>query len=173
MKQQELFPIGYITKTKGLKGEIQLYFQVNNPEAYQNLESVFIEINNKPVPFFISKLAIQKNVAYIYLEDIDHVDKAVKLLKKTVYIAASKKPKESKEFTLADLKGFFVVDETEGDLGLISEVKTMPSQTLASVVYKNTEILFPLNEQFMKNIDTKERILYVRLPDGLLDVYLG
>ncbi len=94
MKKEEYFPLGYITKTRGLKGELQLFFEVEYPEQYENLESVFIEINKKPVPFFISSIHIQKSVGYIYLEDIDHIDKATPLVKKTVLITEKQKPKK-------------------------------------------------------------------------------
>ncbi len=55
MKPEETFYIGYITKTKGLKGELQLYFEYDAPELL-DLDVVFAEINGKMVPFFVSSL---------------------------------------------------------------------------------------------------------------------
>ncbi len=172
MKQQELITIGYLTKTKGLKGELQLFFQIDNPEAYSKLESVFIDINNKPVPFFIEKISIRKNVAYIYFEGIDHIDKAQTLLKKPVSVSISQAPKVSKEFKPSDLKGFLVIDENIGELGPVKEVLSMPQQTLISLDYQDKEILFPYNEHFTRKLDKKNRKLLVALPDGLIDLYL-
>ena len=40
------------------------------------------------------------------------------------------------------------------------------------VSYKETEILFPLNEDFIVEIDDEEKILTLDLPEGLLDIYL-
>ena len=47
MKAEDLFQIGYITKTKGLKGEVQVYFDVDDPENYLTADSVFLEIGGK------------------------------------------------------------------------------------------------------------------------------
>ncbi len=170
--ESKYFQIGTIKKTKGLKGEVQLYFEVENPEAYQNLESVFIEINNKPVPFFITAFRIQKNVAYLYLETVDHIDKASPLVNKKVLIYKKQKPKESKAFKVEDLKGYLVVDESLGELSIIDSIEQMPQQTMATMQYQNKEVLFPINVQFVKQIDKVSKTLHVNLPEGLLDIYL-
>ena len=173
MKKEEYFPLGYITKTRGLKGELQLFFEVEHPEEYQNLESVFIEINKKPVPFFISSITIQKNVAYIYLEDIDHIDKATPLVKKTVLITAKQKPKKPKVFRIEDLKGYFMIDKTVGELGIVEEILKMPQQNIAVVFYQNKEVLVPLNDVIMTDVNHSKKEISVDLPEGLLDIYLN
>jgi 16S rRNA processing protein RimM len=60
MKIEDCFYIGYITKTKGLKGEVQVYFEY---EDYEDLilDSVFAEINGKLVPYFVAKYKLQNN----------------------------------------------------------------------------------------------------------------
>jgi 16S rRNA processing protein RimM len=172
MKKEEYFPLGYITKTKGLKGEVQLFFEVENPEQYQNLESVFIEINKKPVPFFISSINIQKSIAYIYFEDVDHIDKATPLVKKSVFIKTSQKPKQPDIFKIEDLKGFFMIDKTIGEMGLIEEILKMPQQNIASVIYQNKEVLIPLVDHFITGINIDQKEITVDLPEGLLDIYI-
>ena len=171
--ESKYFQIGTIKKTKGLKGEVQLYFEVENPEAYENLESVFIEINNKPVPFFIDTLRMQEPVAYLYLEGVEHIDQATPLVNKKVYIYKKNKPKESKAFKVKDLVGYFVEDTQLGELAIINSIEEMPQQTMASMVYQNKEVLFPINEQFVKSIDQAAKKIMVELPDGLLAIYLS
>lgn len=86
----------------------------------------------------------------------------------------SKKPeREDDEFYYTDLKGFIAVDETLGELGEIIEVNEYPQQFVATVNYQNKEILFPLNEDFIVEIDDEENILTLDLPEGLLDIYLN
>ena len=60
MLNSDYFSIGYVSKTRGLKGELQIYLEVDNPQDYKNMESLFLEINQKPVPFFISN--VKKNL---------------------------------------------------------------------------------------------------------------
>ena len=113
------------------------------------------------------------NTAYLFLEEVDHIDKAAVLVKKDLYLPNKLKPvKGPDEFTLMDLKGFIAIDETHGELGEITDVLEYPQQVIASVHYQNREVLFPLNTDFIKGIDIEGGEVYIDLPEGLLDVYL-
>src|SRR5690606_18534242 len=92
MKLSESFYIGYISKTGGLKGEVQLFFEFEDYEALQ-LDVLFLEIDRNLVPFFVESLKIQSNhTAYLFLEDVDHIDKAQPLVRKKVYLPNDKLP---------------------------------------------------------------------------------
>lgn len=174
MKTEEAFYIGYITKTKGLKGEIQLYFEYDAPDLL-DLEVLFLDMDGKLVPFFTSSCKIQSNrTANIYFEDIDHIDKAQALLRKKAYLPLNKLPDpEDEDFGYHDLEGYAVFDETHGALGEIIEINEYPQQFVATVSFKNREILFPLNEDMIVEIDEEEQVLRIDLPEGLLDIYIN
>lgn len=173
MTKEEAFYIGYITKTKGLKGEVQLYFEFEDYEALA-LDVLFADMNGKMVPFFIEKHKLYPNsTGLFYFEDIDHIDKAQALLKKKIYLPLSKMPERGEdEFYYTDLKGFIAIDETLGELGEIIEVNEYPQQFVATVHYQHRDVLFPLNEDFIVEIDNEKNILHLDLPQGLLDIYL-
>lgn len=173
MKHEEGFYIGYITKTRGLKGEVQLFFEFDDYEAL-DFDVVYIDINNKLVPYFVASAKTQANkTGYFFFEDVDHIDKAQIIIKKKVYLPLSQMPeRDEDEFYYEDLKGFLAVDETLGELGEIIEVNEYPQQFVATVHYKNTDIMFPLNEDFIVEIDDEENVVTLDLPTGLLDVYL-
>ena len=174
MQKEEAFYIGYFTKTKGLKGELQLYFEF---DAYEDLDLdvVFADVNGKMVPFFVEKHKLYpNNTGLFYFEDLDHIDKAQALVKKKVYLPLSKMPeRDEDDFTYEDLVGFTVTDETHGELGEIIEVNEYPQQFVATILYKEKEILFPLNEDIIIEFDEDEKTLEVDLPEGLLDLYLN
>ena len=173
MKTEDCFRIGSILKTKGLKGEMQVYVDFDGAETIK-FSSLFIDMAGKLVPYFVSSVKfLQKNQAYLNLEDVDTIEKATMLVKKDIYLPNKLKPKKKKdEFTLKDVKGFIAVDETHGELGEIIEVLEYPQQLIATVNFKNKEVLFPLNVDIIKGIDVEGGEIYIALPDGLLDVYL-
>jgi 16S rRNA processing protein RimM len=173
MKTEDCFRIGSILKTKGLKGEMQLYVDFEGVEKIK-ITSLFIDLAGKLVPYFVTSIKyLQKSQAYLFLEDIDTIEKASALVKKDLYLPNKLKPKKKKdEFTLKDVKGFIAVDETHGELGEILDIVEYPQQLIASVQYKNKEVLFPLNVDIIKGIDVEGGEIYIALPDGLLDVYL-
>lgn len=174
MTKEESFYIGYITKTKGLKGEVQLYFEF---EAYEDLELavVFADMNGKMVPFFVESYKLYPNqTGLFYFDDIDHIDKAQTLVKKKIYMPLDKMPaRDEDDFTYEDLEGYLVSDETHGELGKIIAINEYPQQFVATVLYQEKEILFPLNEDMIVEIDEDEKTLLVDLPEGLLDIYLS
>ena len=174
MPTDDHFRIGSILKTRGLKGELQLYVDF---EGLENIKfnAVFVDMAGKLVPYFVQTIKYpQRNVGYLNLEDVDTIEKATALVKKNVYLPNKLKPKKKKaEFTLKDLLGFTAIDDNEGELGEITEINEYPQQLVASVHYQNREVLFPLNEEIIKGIDVVKEILYVDLPDGLLDIYLS
>ena len=173
MKPEEAFYIGYITKTKGLKGEVQLYFEYDDPESL-DLDIVFADINGKMVPFFVSTYKLHtNNTGNFYFDDIDHIDKAQVLVRKKIYLPQEKMPERDEEFHFDDLKGFLVLDVNHGELGNIIEINEYPQQFVATVHYRFTDILFPLNDDIIIEIDEDQGKIVVELPDGLLDIYLN
>jgi len=174
MTLDEAYYIGYITKTKGLKGELQLYFEYDAPELLE-LDVVFADINGKMVPFFIASYKLQNNsTGNFYFDDIDHIDKAQALVRKKIYIPLTKVPdREDEDFHYNDLKGFIVSDETHGELGEILEINEYPQQFVATISYKEKEVLFPLHEDMIVEIDEEQQTLLIDLPEGLLDIYLN
>lgn len=173
MKIEDSFRIGAIIKTKGLKGELQLYVDFENLDAIE-ISALFIDMAGKLVPYFVESIKYHhNNTAYLFLEDIDTNEKASKLVKKDVYLSNKLKPKKKKsDFTLKDLVGFTAIDEDEGQLGKITSIQELPQQLIATVTYKNCEVLFPLNEEIIKGIDVVKEIVRIDLPEGLLDIYL-
>ena len=173
MKHEEAFYVGYVTKTRGLKGEVQIFFEFDEYEQL-TFDVMFADMNGKLVPYFVADAKLQANkTAYFNFDDVDHIDKAQPLLKKKLYLPLNLMPeRDENEFFYTDLKGFTAVDKSLGELGEILEVNEYPQQFIATVLYQQTEILFPLNEDFIVEIDDEEKILTLDLPEGLLDIYL-
>ena len=173
MKIEDCFRIGSVVKTRGLKGELQAFIDFDDINKI-DFDTVFIETRGRLVPYFVDSFKMpQKNTAYIYLEDVDHIDKTTPLLKKDIYLPNKLKPvKTEDDFTLRDLKGFTAIDESEGELGEIIEIQELPQQLIATVVYQTREVLFPLSEGIITGIDVNQELVYVDLPEGLLDIYL-
>jgi len=174
MKIEDCFYIGYITKTKGLKGEVQIFFEYDEP-ADLLLDSFFAEIEGKLVPYFVSSYKLQSNqTGNFYFDDVDTIEKAQTLVRKKLYLPQKLKPvRDDDEFLITDLKGFIVFDEVAGELGEIIEIHEYPQQFVAVVTYKFKEIMFPLNDDLIIEIDEEKGILKVNLPEGLIDLYLG
>lgn len=172
MTIDESFYIGYISKTRGLKGEVQIYFEFDDYEEL-DLDVLFIEVNKKLVPYFVESLKLHNNkTAYATFEDVDHIDLAKELVRKSLYMPNSKMPeRDPADFRYTDLEGYQVIDEVHGSLGNIIAVTEMPQQFIATVDMDGKELLFPLSDDLILSLDQEEKIIEVQLPEGLVDLY--
>ena len=72
-----LIPIGYFSKTHGLKGHLVL--KVTSQINTINLKAFFIETNGSQAPYFIEEITKFKEDYLVKLETVDNVDLASKL----------------------------------------------------------------------------------------------
>jgi 16S rRNA processing protein RimM len=167
------YQLGYITKLHGLQGEVTAFFDVDVPEEYENLESVFVDINNKLVPFFIETLDITPKKNILKFEDVDNLEAAEELIGRELYLPLSALPPLSgKAFYYHEIIGFTVIDAEFGEIGPVKEVYTQTNQDLVACTHKGKEVLFPVTDDLIETIDREKQQLHVRLPDGLIQLYL-
>ena len=174
MEKDSCFNLGYIVKTVGLKGEVSIFIDSDNPEHYKKLESVFVELNKQLVPFFISSLHLkQKGFATVKFDGIDTETQALQLVKCALFLPLTKLPALGEnDFYYHEVRGFTISDQHAGNLGMIDEVLDYGHTHLAQVMINGKEVLVPLQKIFLVKTDRKNKILFMNLPEGLIDVYL-
>ncbi|MGV3505183.1 MAG: ribosome maturation factor RimM [Adhaeribacter sp.] len=167
------YQLGYIVRTHGVKGQVVAFFDVDYPEDYEELESVFLLLGGKLVPFFIDSLELQPDGRIIIrFEDVASIAEAEKLKGTPLYLPLNNLPELGEDqFYYHEVIGYQVVDQTLGELGIIKDVYEMPHQDLMGMEYKGVEVLIPLQDELILRADKKEQKLYVNLPEGLVDIY--
>jgi 16S rRNA processing protein RimM len=134
---------------------------------------VFIEINSKLVPFFVSNFQLLKDRAIVKLEDVNSFDGADKLVGCALYLPLTELPElDEDQFYYHDIISYLIVDEHKGALGTIENIYELPHQDLIAMNYQNKEVLIPITDDFITKVDHQKKELHVVLPDGLLEIYL-
>ena len=176
MRIDDCYQLGYVTKTHGLHGEVHIFLDVDFPEEYNNLESVFVAYKNTPqalVPFFIEMLKLSGNKAIVKFEDVDTIDQAEALKEAQLYLPLEALPKlQEGQFYYHEVIGYSVHDQKKGDLGVIKEIYALAGQDVIAMEYQDKEVLIPVNDAIVRSADHEKRIVHVQLPEGLLDIYL-
>jgi 16S rRNA processing protein RimM len=72
-----------------------------------------------------------------------------------------------------EIIGYTVMDENDQALGVINDILESPEQDLVQIFRDEKEILIPLVEDFIMGLDADKKILFMELPDGLVELYLG
>ena len=174
MKKEDCFYLGKIVKKYSFKGEVMLKLDTDQPQLYTNLKSLFINFNNRLIPFFIQASSLHKSdLLRLKLEDISTEPAADELLRKEVFLPLSMLPKlEGKTFYYHEVFGFEIWDENYGKVGLIKGVNDQSSQPLFEIDNSGQEILIPIHDEFIKSVDREKKIITVNTPAGLIDLYL-
>ena len=174
MRKEDCFYLGKIAKKFSFKGEVLIYLDTDEPELYQDMESVFVEYNKNLIPYFISNSSLHKNdFLRVNFEDINNEAEADSILNCEVYLPLSMLPKLSgNKFYFHEVIGFEIEDIRLGVFGKIISIKDSSAQPLFEVLNGNTEILVPMIDAFLVKIDRVNNKVIMDLPVGLVEMYL-
>ena len=172
MKKEDCFYLGKIVKKYSFKGELILKLDTDQPEIYENLNAIFLDVNNTLVPYFIERSLFQKgNHMRIQFEDVYSEDEADFLLKRDAYLPLHLLPKlEGNKFYFHEVTGFTLEDVNSGTIGIITSINDFSAQPLFVVKTENSEILVPMVDDFIEKIDRPNKKIIVRTPEGLIDM---
>jgi 16S rRNA processing protein RimM len=166
------FKIGKLAATFGLDGQLVLEHSLGKKTSLKGLETIFIEENeNSFLPYFIegAKIKNDKEV-FLKLEGISAKEKAKHLVKKEVWLNEKDFKKFAANASPISLLGFMVIND-DVKLGEVCEVIEQPHQILCKIMLEGKEALIPVHEDSLEKIDKKNRIIFVNLPEGLLEIY--
>jgi 16S rRNA processing protein RimM len=174
MRKDDCFYLGKIAKKFSFKGEVLAYLDTDEPELYENMESVFVEFNNNLVPFFIESSSLHKNdFLRVRFEDVDSEEEAEKLIGLEVYLPLSMLPKlTGNKFYFHEVIGFEIEDKRLGVFGRIVSINDTSAQPLFEVLNGEVEMLIPMIDHFLVEIDRKNKKVIMDLPEGLVEMYL-
>lgn len=172
MPASQWFSVGRIIKTHGIHGEVVLKADKELTEVILHKESVFIELNNELVPFLLTDaFRMQADSLVIAFEDIANPEQAKFILQKNVFIPTSELPSR-KENTLQafHVNGYNVIDIEFGHIGTATEILHTPMQSLLVVDSPGGEVLIPVDESIILEVNDADKVIRVDLPDGLLEL---
>jgi 16S rRNA processing protein RimM len=163
--------LGKITKVHGYEGAVIIRLERNFSDNVPEIESVYIEIDGRPVPFFIDYSDQTDNYTLrIKFTDYDSTEKIKEFIGCRVYLTES----TDQEMPVEDqnsLVNFEVLSEDDISIGKIMEVIKNPGQLLLNIrTRQGKEILLPLHEDLISEIDVKSKIIRMILPEGISEI---
>ena len=162
---------GRITKIHSYDGSVTVRLEKAFIENIPEMRSVFLEIEGRPVPFFISSSEYHgADIIKMKFEDYDSSEKISEFQGCRVFLTTAKNFHNPSSGSL-DIEGYKVFMQDNKLVGIVIEVIRSPEQWILSVLSPNKkEILIPLHRDFIVDTDEKGKIIIMNLPEGLTDV---
>jgi len=169
---KDFLPVGVFTRTHGFRGELILQVQVREAEDIPEMEWVCVEIDGLPVPFFVTQIRdLQEDKRILLLDKITTESQAKELTGCRLFIPAGKfSVKKFRDTGLAEIKGYRVIDENLGELGIADEVIAVAGNPLLKIISGEKELLIPAHPDIILEISRKKKIIRIRAPEGLTEL---
>mgnify|MGYP006324829325 FL=1 len=173
MTKDKCFYVGKIVKTHGLKGEVTLRIDNEQFDEIEELNYFLLDVNEQLIPYFIEDIAYHSNKAFVLFQDLKTLEAANQFVGKSAYLPLDLLPeKEGNEFYSHEVVGYLVVDEEKGEIGNVNEIIEYPTQSIIQIIKDGKEILIPIHDDILKDVNRDEKKIYIKAPNGLIDMYL-
>ena len=169
---EDMFRIGVITSTHGLKGEVKVFPTTDDPARFKKLKKCFIRTKSGDVPVEKKSCKFFKNMVIVKFKGFDNINDIEIYKNKDILITREDAvPLGPDENFIVDLIGLKVMTDEGEELGTLKDVL----QTGANDVYvvemtDGKELLLPAIKQCILNVDLEQQTMTVHVLDGLIDL---
>ncbi len=157
--------VGKIVNTQGLKGHVRVYPDTDDIRNFEDFEEIFIE--GEKNPFQITEVRYKKNLVILKFKGLNHINEIEKYKGKIIY--REKTELDEGVYYIEDLIGSKVIDEKHGVIGTLSDVIKNPAHDIYEVKTKGENILIPVVDEFIKEINLDKKEIRVELIEGFID----
>ena len=166
--------IGEILKPVQSKGELLATIKQDYIDDALKSSVLFLGLDGLDVPFFIETIEHENDLFSIKFEEFSHPQdikkhNGIKLKLRHTDINWNNK-KTSNPISEENLNGFTLLDNTTGIKALIKNIEQFPFQLMATVEVKGKSHLIPIIEEFIDDIDEKNKILKMTLSEGIFEL---
>ncbi len=167
IKNEEVYKIGRLGKSHGIKGEISLQF---DDDVFDRVDADYLvlEIDGILVPFFMEEYRFRSDsLALVKFCDIDTQERASELTGCDVYFPRDLADEDDTP-TLASLVGFDLVEASNNKkVGTIASI----DDSTANILFELEDgRLVPATDDLITDINTKDRTIKMEIPEGLLEL---
>lgn len=168
IREEEVYKIGKLGKTHGVKGEISFLF---DDDVFDRVDADYLVlmVDGILVPFFIEEYRFRSDSnAIVKFEDVDTQERARELTGCDVYFPRGLADNDEETISWAEIVGFEVIDANTGkSAGRISSV----DDTTINILFELEDgTLIPASEELITDINQGNRNITIDIPDGLLEL---
>ena len=158
--KEEFVAIGKLRKSHGYSGHARIDIADEYYEDFNKSKFLFLEVDGYKVPFSIVEKTEGRHliIKLLYMDDSKDVlpyhQADIFLLEKDLSYKVADAPSKESPFV-----GMTIIDKHLGSIGSIERIEEYPEQIMAFVNYKGAEIMVPLHESLIVEINEANRVI--------------
>ena len=169
----DLFRVGVIANTHGVRGEVKVFPTTDAPERFKKLKKVILDAKREKITLEIQSTRFFKNLVILKFKGIDNINDIEKYKGCDLYVERENAtPLNEGEYYIADLIDMDVIDEDGSELGILHDVMQTGANDVFVIKLKDNdkELLLPNIPSCVLNVDLEDRKITVHILDGLMDM---
>ena len=168
IKEEEVYKIGKLGKTHGVKGEISFLF---DDDVFDRVDADYLVlmIDGILVPFFMEEYRFRSDTtAIVKFEGIDTQERARELTGCDVWFPRALADSDDDTITWAAIVGFDIIDANSGQP--VGRIASVDDTTLNILFCLEDGRLIPASEDLITGINKENKQITINIPEGLLDL---
>ena len=168
---EELFRVGVISNTHGIRGEVKVYPTTDNVRRFDDLKEVILDTGKEQLILHVTSVKYFKNMVILKFKEFDNINDIIPY--KGIDLLVTREnaiPLEEGEYYIADIIGSKVITDEDKILGTLTDVLQTGANDVYVVKTKDgKEVLLPSIEECILDRDIENKIVKVHIMKGLLD----
>lgn len=168
IKREEVYKIGRLGKSHGVKGEVSFQF---DDDIFDRVDADYLvlDIDGILVPFFLEEYRFRNDsVCIVKFCDIDTQQRAQELTGCDVFFPRALAEEADEQPSLASLVGFTIVKASDGKN--IGNIAAIDDSTINILFELEDGTLIPASDELIEDIDTEKKQIRMNIPKGLLEI---
>ncbi|WP_367300706.1 ribosome maturation factor RimM [Leuconostoc carnosum] len=167
-----LFKVGTIVNTHGIRGEVKIMAITDFPEnRFKKGVELQIETKQGLVPMTVQSSRLHKNMWLVLFEGITNINEIEKYKTDDIYVASDERQElEDDEYYYDEIIDSRVVDLTGNVIGIVSDIMTTGANDVWVVKREGQpDALIPMIDDVVKSVDVDNKLITIDALEGLLD----
>ncbi len=167
---EDIFRIGVITSTHGLKGEVKVYPTTDDTNRFKTLKKCILRTPKGDIEVEKNSCKFFKNMVILSFKEFKDINEVEKYKNCELYVTREDAvPLSEDEYYIADVIGMEVFEEDK-KLGVLSDVmQTGANDVFVVDLGDKKELLIPVIKDCVLDIDYVNQKIMVKLMKGMLD----
>ena len=168
---EELFRVGVISNTHGIRGEVKVYPTTDNVRRFDDLKEVILDTGKEQLDLHVTSVKYFKNMVILKFKEFDNINDIIPYKGMDLLVTRENAiPLEDGEYHIADIIGSKVITDEDKILGTLTDVLQTGANDVYVVKTKDgKEVLLPSIEECILDRDIENKIVKVHIMKGLLD----